>query len=85
MLDIVDQVIIQPGLTTYINEPHYNESDKVDTGIQDGSKGSFGRSILDAAFDVNYVYIIPVVVDHQRENAYPATAKLKLLDGQKHS
>ena len=40
----------------------------------------FGKPILDAAFDANYVYVVPVVVKPDGEDAYLAAAKLKLQD-----
>ena len=81
-LDSVDEVIVPPGQTTYTNEPRYNESATVYIGIQNESFNLFGRPILDAAFDVDYVYVVPVVVNPHGEEAYLAAAKLQLLDGQ---
>ena len=81
-LDIVDEVIVSPGQTTYANEPRYNKSATVYIGIQNEDSSPFGRPILDAAFDADYVYVVPVVVNPNGEEAYLATAKLQLLDGQ---
>jgi len=81
-LDKIDEVIIPPGQTTYTNEPRYKKSATVYIGIQDGSTGPFGRPILDAAFDTDYVYVVPVIVSPDEEDVYLAVAKLQLLDRQ---
>jgi hypothetical protein len=81
-LDKVDEVIVPPGQITYANEPRYNESATVYIGIQNENSSPFGRPILDAAFDTDYVYVVPVVVNPNGEEAYLAAAKLQLLDGQ---
>jgi hypothetical protein len=79
-LDGLDEVIVPPGQTAYANEPRYNKSATVYIGIQDEDSDPFGRPILDAAFDADYVYVVPVVVDPSGEEAYAAAAKLQLLD-----
>jgi hypothetical protein len=81
-LDNVDEVIVPPGQTTYANEPRYNESATIYIGIQNEDSSPFGRPILDAAFDADYVYVVPVVVNPNGEEAYLAAAQLQLLDGQ---
>ncbi|UCD27577.1 MAG: hypothetical protein JSV03_10715, partial [Planctomycetota bacterium] len=80
-LDSTDEVIIPPGEITLtdINEPRYNKSATVYVGIQDKGPDSFGRPILDAAFDVNHVYVVPVVISPDGGESYTAAAKLKLL------
>ncbi len=81
-LDSTNGVIIPPGKVelTDIKEPRYNKSATVYVGIQDEGPDSFGRPILDAAFDADHVYIIPAVVDPDGGEPYTAAAKLKLLD-----
>jgi hypothetical protein len=49
-------------------------------GIQNKGGDSFGRPLLDAAFDAEFVYVVPVVVDPDGAQAYTAAARLKLLD-----
>jgi hypothetical protein len=79
-LDTMNEVIIPPGQTAYANEPRYNKSATVYIGIQGEGSDSFGRPILDAAFDVDYAYIVPVVVKPYEGEAYAAAAKLQLLE-----
>ncbi len=81
--DSSDTVIIPPGeiVLSNISEPRYNQSATVYVGVQDKGADSFGRPILDAALDSEYVYVVPVVVDPDGEGAYTAAAKLRLLDG----
>jgi hypothetical protein len=82
-LDSSDTAIIPPGEITLsgISEPRYNKSAMVYVGIQDRGADSFGRPVLDAALDSEYVYVVPVVVEPDGEDAYTAAAKLRLLDG----
>ncbi|MHC4680400.1 MAG: hypothetical protein ACYTEK_17065, partial [Planctomycetota bacterium] len=49
-------------------------------GIQDKGADSFGRPLLDAAFDAEFVYVVPVVVNPEGSEPYTAAAKLRLLD-----
>jgi len=76
-----DRAVIPPGKTTYANEPRYNSSATVYVGIQSQGTDLFGRPIFDAAFDADYVYVTPVVVNPDGSEPYTATAKLELLDG----
>jgi hypothetical protein len=82
-LDGSDTVIIPPGEINLsdITEPRYNTSATVYIGIQDKGPDSFGRPILDAAFDAEYVYVVPVVVNPDGYDPYIAAAKLNLLEG----
>jgi hypothetical protein len=82
-LDSANTVIIPPGEIKLagLTEPRYNKSATVYVGIQDKGADSFGRPILDAAFDAEYVYVVPVVVNPDGEDPYTAAAKLKLLGG----
>ena len=82
-LDSSDTAVVPPGeiMLSGITEPRYNSSAMVYVGIQDRGADSFGRPILDAALDSEYVYVVPVVVDPDGEDAYTAAAKLRLLDG----
>jgi hypothetical protein len=82
-LDGANTVIIPPGriMLTNITDPRYDTSATVYVGIQDQGADSFGRPILDAAFDAEYVYVVPVVVAPDGEEPYTAAAKLRLLDG----
>ena len=80
-LNETNEVIIPPGRIelTDINEPRYDKSATVYVGIQGKDPDAFGRPILDAAFDTNYVYVVPVVVDPDGNDPYVAAAKLELL------
>jgi hypothetical protein len=81
-LDSSDTAIVPPGGIRLSNtEPRYNAPATVYVGVQDRGADSFGRPILDAALDSEYVYVVPVVVDPDGEEAYTAAAKLRLLDG----
>ena len=82
-LDGTNTVIVPPGRVTLagITDPRYNSSATVYVGIQDEGADSFGRPILDAAFDNEYIYVVPVVVNPDGQNPYTAAAKLKLLAG----
>ncbi|MHC4748589.1 MAG: leucine-rich repeat domain-containing protein [Planctomycetota bacterium] len=77
-----DKVVIPPGEVEIIaiKEPRHNKSATVYIGIQDEGPDSFGRPILDAAFDDDYAYVVPVVVEPDGQEAYAAAAKLQLLD-----
>jgi hypothetical protein len=81
-LDSSDTAIIPPGeIRLSSTEPRYDASATVYVGVQDRGADSFGRPVLDAALDSEYVYVVPVVVDPDGEEAYEAAAKLRLLDG----
>jgi len=82
-LDSANTVIISPGeiKLTGITEPRYNKPATVYVGIQDKGPDSFGRPVLDAALDEEFVYVVPVVVNPDSEDPYTAAAKLKLLEG----
>lgn len=80
------EVIVSPGLVSEIIEPRYGTSATVYIGLQGTGDESFGRPILDAAFDVNYavngyVYVVPVVVEPFGGDPYLASAKLELTGG----
>jgi len=79
-LDGTNEVIIPPGEVSGINEPRYNKPATVYVGIQSQGPDSFGRPILDTAFDANYVYVVPVVVNPDGQDSYTAAAKLQLQD-----
>lgn len=82
-LDPSDTAVVPPGevVLSNISDPRYNTSATVYVGIQDRGADSFGRPVLDAAVDSNYVYVVPVVVDPVGEESYTAAAKLRLLNG----
>lgn len=81
-LDDMDDAVVPAGKVVLddINEPRYNKPATVYVGIQEEGSNTFGRPILDAAVDANYVYVVPVVVDPDGDEPYTATAKLRLLD-----
>ncbi|MBW8039042.1 MAG: hypothetical protein FVQ85_03485 [Planctomycetes bacterium] len=76
-----NDVIIPPGEIADVNEPRYGKPAKVYVGLKGTGENAVGRPIFDAAFDVNYVYVVPVVVEPNDPNAepYAAAAKLQLL------
>jgi len=80
-LDDPNVPIIPPGELdlTDINEPRYDKPATIYVGIQDEDPDSFGRPILDVAFDADYVYVVPVVVAPDGNDPYTAAAKLQLL------
>jgi hypothetical protein len=81
-LDNSGEVIVPSGQTAYDNEPRYNTFATIYIGVQNRDISPCGRPILDAAFDEDYVYVVPVVVSPNGEDAYLAAAKLQLLEGQ---
>jgi len=83
-LDATDEEIIPSGVCTNVSEPRYETSGAtVYVGIQlepgRYEEESFGRPILDAAFDADYAYVVPVVVKPVGKDAYVAAARLQLL------
>jgi hypothetical protein len=78
-LDASDTKIIEPGECSYADEPRYHKSATVYVGIQGEGEDAVGRPILDAAFDGDYVYVVPVVVNPVGDESYAAAAKLQLL------
>ncbi|MBN2137349.1 MAG: hypothetical protein JW720_06060 [Sedimentisphaerales bacterium] len=83
-LDATDEMVVPSGVCTNVNEPRYDTAGAiVYVGIQldEGAyeDESIGRPILDAAFDENYVYVVPVVVKSVGHDAYTAAARLELL------
>jgi hypothetical protein len=81
-LDDINNAVVPAGKVVLngINEPRYDKPASVYVGIQEQGSDTFGRPILDAALDANYVYVVPVVVDPEGDEPYTATAKLRLLD-----
>jgi hypothetical protein len=78
-LDAADTKIIEPGECSYADDPRYHKSATVYVGIQGEGEAAVGRPILDAAFDGDYVYVVPVVVNPVGKESYAAAAKLHLL------
>jgi uncharacterized delta-60 repeat protein len=78
------QIVPQGQVTCDTNEPRYNRPAAVYVGVQkrwtNDEPDYFGRPIIDAAFDANYVYVVPVVVEPygNEPNAYAAAAKIQL-------
>jgi parallel beta-helix repeat protein len=81
-LDDTNEVIIPPGQITSVNDPRYNKAAVVYVGLQGSGQDAVGRPVFDAAFDDNYVYVVPVIVDPNdpNEEPYAAAAKLLLLE-----
>ncbi len=69
--------VVPPGETNCPNEPRYNRPATVYVGVHENGN-TFGRPILDAAFDTNFVYVVPVVVAPEGNEPYTAAAKLAL-------
>lgn len=85
-----EEILIAPDkiILNGITEPRYDSPATIYIGLQGQGDQSFGRPILDAAFDPDfdtngYIYVLPVVVEPNSANpdavAYTAAAKLKLL------
>ena len=65
------------------SEPRYGQSATIYIGFQDQGENTWGRPILDAAFDSQgYVYVTPVVVVPEAGDPYMASAKLELAPGE---
>jgi hypothetical protein len=80
-LDGADEAVVPPGQIETAGEPRYGKSATVYVGIQGQGADSFGRPVLDVAFDADHVYVVPVVVDPDGGEPYTAAAKLKLPAG----
>lgn len=78
-LDDTNEVIITPGKITGVNEPRNNKAAVVYVGLQGSGQNAVGRPVFDAAFDDNYVYVVPVIVDPNDPNEEPYAAGAKLL------
>lgn len=77
--------IVPPGQTDVNSEPRYGQPATVYVGIQGTGIHSFGRPVLDAAFDANFVYVVPVVVVPEgNDPCYTAAAKLQLDSNSTH-
>jgi uncharacterized delta-60 repeat protein len=71
--------IVPPGqVPCDVNEPRYNLPAAVYAGVLGTDDAPYGRPVLDAAFDANFVYIVPVVVVPNSNVPYAAAAKLQL-------
>ena len=81
-LDETNEAIIPPGQITDFIEPRNNKAAVVYVGLQGTGENAIGRPILDAAFDTNFVYVVPVVIDPNdpNEEPYAVAAKLQLLE-----
>jgi hypothetical protein len=77
-LDGSNTQIVAPGHTTVVSEPRYSRSATVYVGMQGTAEKPYGRPVLDAAFDVNSVYVVPVVVVPNGKEPYTAAARLTL-------
>jgi hypothetical protein len=73
------ETAIPPGRTSVTADPRYDGLATVFVGIQGQGSNSFGRPVLDAAFDAQgNAYVVPVVVQPQGGNAYVSAARLQL-------
>jgi len=77
-LDGNNACIVPKGHTTYTGEPRYGRPATVYVGVQGTDSNPSGRPIFDAAFDANFVYVVPVVVVPDGNASYAAAARLKL-------
>jgi hypothetical protein len=65
------------------SEPRHGQSAMVYIGFQDQGEDTWGRAVLDAAFDPEgYVYVTPVVVVPDIADTYVASAKLEIVPGE---
>ncbi len=77
-LDATDEVVVPPGKVALAGDPRSGSAAMVYVGIQGEGSDAFGRPVLDAAFDADHVYVVPVVVDPDDGEPYAAAAKLRL-------
>jgi hypothetical protein len=79
-----DSIVIPRGQGIGIgSEPRYGQVAVVYIGFQGEGEDTWGRAVLDAAFDSSgYVYVTPVVVAPDIADAYVASAKLELAPGE---
>jgi hypothetical protein len=76
-----NEPIVAPRSILIDREDRYGGPATVSIGFQQTEDGSWGRPLLDAAFDAQgRVYAVPVVVDPALGKPYVAAAKLKLTD-----
>ncbi|MHC4394230.1 MAG: choice-of-anchor Q domain-containing protein [Planctomycetota bacterium] len=65
------------------NEPRYGQPAMIYIGFQGYGESTWGRPVLDAAFDSQgYIYVTPVVVVPDAGDSYAASAKLESVPGQ---
>ncbi|MBN2129903.1 MAG: hypothetical protein JW741_10420 [Sedimentisphaerales bacterium] len=77
--DVAATPVIAPGSAGYDDEPRYHDVATVYVGIQGQGESSFGRPLLDVAFDAQgYAYVVPVVVEPVGREPYVSAAKLRL-------
>ncbi|MEE8488512.1 MAG: hypothetical protein V3S56_10105, partial [Gemmatimonadota bacterium] len=81
-LDGTDEVVVASTQIELASEPRDGKAATVYVGIQGEGSDSFGRPILDVAFDAEHVYVVPVVVSPDGGEPYTAVAKLKLSTGE---
>jgi hypothetical protein len=85
LVRISDQNSVVPRGTGYpiSSDPRYGGPATVYVGFQDQGEDTWGRPVLDAAFDSQgYVYVTPVVIDSNVNDPYIASARLDLAPGQ---
>ncbi len=73
--------IVTPGVLSTNSEPRWGLPADVYIGFQETDSDSWGRPLLDAAFDKEYVYVVPVVVDPASETPSPYLAAARLKPG----
>ena len=65
------------------SEPRYGQSAMIYIGFQGQGESTWGRPVLDAAFDSQgYIYVTPVVVVPDMGDSYAASVKLQSVPGQ---
>jgi hypothetical protein len=73
------ETVISPGRASVASDPRYGGPATVYIGMQGQGSNSFGRPVLDAAFDAQgNAYVVPVVVQPQSGEAYVSAARLQL-------
>jgi hypothetical protein len=77
------EVVVGPAQFSGVPEPRYGTTADVYVCIQGTGNDSYGRPISDVAFDPYFsdndiVYVVPVVVEPEGQEAYTAAAKLQL-------
>jgi len=73
------ETVIPPGQASVASDPRYGGPATVYIGMQGQGSTSFGRPVLDAAFDAQgNAYVVPVIVQPQSGDAYVSAARLQL-------
>ncbi|MHC5061319.1 MAG: hypothetical protein ACYTFK_09580 [Planctomycetota bacterium] len=85
LVRLSDNNIVLPSRQSYDvgSEPRYGQAATIYIGFQGHAEDTWGRAVLDAAFDSEgYLYVTPVVVVPEIADPYAASVKLLLTPGE---